>query len=528
MSLSSFNTEVPKDAPPKIVNPWIVAISVMFATFMEILDTTVVNVSLPHIAGSLSSSINEATWVLTSYLVANAIILPITGWLANHIGRKRLLMISVIGFTSASFFCGLAFSLRMLIIFRLIQGAAGGALQPLSQAVLLEAFPPEKHGRAMAFWGLGIVVAPILGPVLGGWLTDSYSWRWVFYINIPVGIASIIMTKLFIFDPLYIRRREGGIDYWGLGMLALGIGALQVVLDQGQQEDWLASPWIRTLFVVIIITLPLFLFHELRTRAPVVNLRVFRDRTFATGTFLMTILGFVLYGSLVLLPIWLQTLLGYPSLQAGEAMAPRGLGSFLAMPLVGILLSKYDPRKFLTIGVSIAALTLWQFSRLNLNAGYWDFFWPQLIQGVSLAFIFVPLTTITMGSIPREHMGNATSIFNLLRNLGGSFGIAGVATLLDRFQQTHVNLLVSHITPYRGQAVQAWEGAARRMWLHGSPLATARRQGYAAVWGEIQRQAAVLTFLDIFRLLAIMFVALIPFILIMKKPVKPSGPVALH
>ena len=381
MSPSVPDILAPEGTPPKVVNPWIVAISVMFATFMEVLDTTVVNVSLPHIAGSLSSSINEATWVLTSYLVANAIILPLTGWLANHIGRKRLLMISVIGFTSASFFCGLAYSLPMLIVFRLIQGAAGGALQPLSQAVLLEAFPPEKRGRAMAFWGLGIVVAPILGPVLGGWLTDSYSWRWVFYINIPVGIASLVMTKLFIFDPHYIRRREGGIDYWGLGMLALGIGALQVVLDQGQQEDWLASPWIRTLFIITIAVLPLFVFHELRTKAPVVNLRVFRDRTFATGTFLMTILGFVLYGSLVLLPIWLQTLLGYPALQAGEAMAPRGLGSFLAMPIVGMLLATYDPRKFLAAGVSIASLTLWQFSRLNLNAGYWDFFLASVDSG---------------------------------------------------------------------------------------------------------------------------------------------------
>jgi DHA2 family multidrug resistance protein len=246
------------------------------------------------------------------------------------------------------------------------------------------------------------------------------------------------------------------------------------------------------------------------------------------GTLFMTVLGFVLFGSLVLLPLWLQTLLGYPSVQAGEAMSPRGLGSFLAMPIVGMLLAKYDPRKFLAIGISIAALTLWQFSRLNLNAGYWDFFWPQLIQGVSLGFIFVPLTTITMGSIPKEQMGNATSIFNLLRNLGGSFGIASVATLLDRFQQAHLNLLVSHITPYSSQAAQAWEGATVRMWLHGIPLATAQRQGYAAVWGAMQRQAAILTFLDIFRLLALIFVVLIPFVLIMKKPAKPSKTVASH
>src|SRR5881296_558084 len=247
----------------KHVNPWIIAISVMFATFMEVLDTTVVNVSLPHIAGSLSVTIDEATWALTSYLVANAIILPMTGWLASRFGRKNLLMLSVVGFTSASFLCGLAPNLASLILFRIIQGATGGALQPLSQAVLLEAFPPDQRGKAMGFWGLGIVVAPILGPVLGGWLTDSYSWRWVFYINIPVGIASIVMTQLFIFDPPYIRRKSESVDYWGIGMLAVGIGALQIVLDKGQEEDWFSSHWILALAVVSLVAVAFFIVYEL-------------------------------------------------------------------------------------------------------------------------------------------------------------------------------------------------------------------------------------------------------------------------
>src|SRR6059036_214357 len=284
------------------VNPWIVAIAVMFSTFMEVLDTTVVNVSLPHIAGSLSASIDEATWALTSYLVANAIILPMTGWLASTFGRKRLLMLSVVGFTMSSFLCGLAPTLGTLIVFRVVQGATGGALQPLSQAVLLEAFPPHDRGKAMGFWGLGIVVAPILGPVLGGWLTDSYSWRWVFYINIPVGVTSLIMTRLFIFDPAYIRRESQRIDYWGLGMLAVGIGALQIVLDKGQEEDWFSSHWITTLAVVSAVTLIWLVIHELRTEEPVVDLRVFKVRSYAVGVFLMTVIGFVLYGSLVLLP----------------------------------------------------------------------------------------------------------------------------------------------------------------------------------------------------------------------------------
>src|SRR5690349_14351868 len=250
------------------VNPWIVAISVMFATFMEVLDTTVVNVSLPHIAGNLSASTDEATWALTSYLVANAIILPITGWLASLLGRKRLLMISVTGFTLASFLCGIAPSLGALIFFRVIQGATGGALQPLSQAVLLEAFPPQDRGKAMGFWGLGVVVAPILGPVLGGWLTDNYSWRWVFYINLPVGIASLVMTRLYVFDPPYLRRQLGKIDYWGLGLLAVGIGALQIVLDKGQQEDWFSSNFILLFTAVSIACLVIFVVHELRTSAP--------------------------------------------------------------------------------------------------------------------------------------------------------------------------------------------------------------------------------------------------------------------
>ena len=377
----------------------------MFATFMEVLDTTVVNVSLPHIAGSLSATIDEATWVLTSYLVANAIILPMTGWLASRFGRKRLLMLSVVGFTASSFLCGLAPTLGTLIMFRIMQGATGGAMQPLSQAVLLEAFPPHDRGKAMGFWGLGIVVAPILGPVLGGWLTDTYSWRWVFYINIPVGIASIVMTKLFIFDPPYLRQESRRIDYWGIGMLAVGIGALQIVLDKGQEEDWFSSQVITTLAVISAVTLVTLIIHELRTDDPVVDLRVFKERSYAVGVFLMTVVGFVLYGSLVLLPIMLQTVLGYPSLQAGIAMAPRGIGSFFMMPLTGLMTGRFDARKLLTTGLLVGAMTLLWLSRLNLQAGYWDIFWPQLFQGAGMSLLFVPLTTVSMDSIPRERNG---------------------------------------------------------------------------------------------------------------------------
>ncbi|MBZ5728217.1 MAG: DHA2 family efflux MFS transporter permease subunit [Acidobacteriia bacterium] len=510
------------------VNPWIIATAVMFATFMEVLDTTVVNVSLPHIAGSLSASVDEAAWALTSYLVANAIILPMTGWLANHFGRKRMLIGAVVGFTVASFFCGLAQSLAMLIFFRVVQGATGGALQPLSQAVMLEAFPPRDRGKAMAFWGLGIVVAPMLGPVIGGWLTDNYSWRWVFYINIPVGLASIVMTRLFIFDPSYIRRSGRGIDYWGIGMLAVGVGALQVMLDKGQEEDWFASHWITLLAVIAAVGIAAFIIREIRTRDPVVHLRVFQVRTYSAGVFLMTVLGFVLYGSMLLVPIFLQTLLGYPALNAGIAMAPRGLGSFLMMPVVGTVLGRFDPRKVLAAGLVGASWTLYALSRLNLNAGYWDIFWPQFIQGASLAMLFVPLTTATMDPIPKEEMGNATSMFNLMRNIGGSIGIASATTYLFRREQFHTNLLGAHVTAYNPQTQMMARGLESAMMAHGSDPVTAARQSYVAMWGMVERQSAMVSFVDTFQAMAVVFLLVLPLLFVMKKPKHHSGGAGMH
>src|SRR5206468_3438273 len=307
------------------------------------------------------------------------------------------------------FLCGLAPTLGMLIVFRILQGATGGALQPLSQAVLLEAFAPQDRGKAMGFWALGIVVAPILGPVLGGWLTDNYSWRWVFYINIPVGIASIVMTKLYIFDPPYLKAESRTVDYWGIGMLAVGIGALQIVLDKGQEEDWFSSNMIVVLSIVAVVTLTALVWHLLVAEEPIVDIRVFKERSYAVGVFLMTVVGFVLYGSMVLLPVMLQTLLGYPSLQAGIAMAPRGVGSFFMMPITGMMTGKFDARKLLTIGLIVGGVTLLWLSWLNLQAGYWDIFWPQLIQGVGMSLLFVPLTTVTMDPIPRERSEEHTS-----------------------------------------------------------------------------------------------------------------------
>jgi MFS transporter, DHA2 family, multidrug resistance protein len=510
------------------INPWLIAVSVMLATFMEVLDTTVVNVSLPHIAGSLSVTIDEATWALTSYLVANAIILPMTGWLASVFGRKNLLMISVVGFTVASFLCGLAPTLGTLIFFRIVQGATGGALQPLSQAVLLESFPPEDRGKAMGLWGLGVVVAPILGPVLGGWLTDSYSWRWVFYINIPVGIASLVMTKLFIFDPPYLSREKRKIDYWGIGMLAVGIGTLQFVLDKGQEADWFSSNVITTLSIISAVTLIALIWHLLHTDDPVVDLRVFKARSYAVGVFLMTVVGFVLYGSLVLLPIMLQTLLGYPSLQAGIAMAPRGIGSFFMMPITGALTGRFDARKLLTIGLIVGGGTLLWLSYLNLQAGYWDIFWPQLVQGAGLALLFVPLTTVSMDPIPREKMGNATSLFNLMRNIGGSIGIATTGTMIARNQQ--------RVTATLGENISAYDPTSQNMFLQmraafmaaGSDAVTATERAYAALFGMLQRQAAMVSFVGLFQLLGVVFLLLIPLVLLMKRPGSKAPPVGAH
>jgi len=507
------------------VNPWIVAIAVMFATFMEVLDTTVVNVSLPHIAGNLSATIDESTWVLTSYLVANAIVLPLTGWLATHFGRKRLLMTSVVGFTSASFLCGLAPNLPLLVLFRLIQGATGGAMQPLSQAILLEAFPPKDRGRAMGFWGLGIVVAPVLGPVLGGWLTDTYSWRWVFYINLPVGIASIVMTQLYVFDPPYLRRETNKIDYWGIGLLAVWVGALQLVLDLGQERDWLASPLILTLAIISGGGIIAFLVREWLAKEPVVDLRVFKIRSYSTGVFLMTTLGFVLYGSLVLLPIMLQTLLGYPSLQAGIAMAPRGVGSLIGMPLIGLLIGRIDPRRMVIFGLILGAFTLFWLGELNLHAGYWDIFWPQFLQGFGLSALFVPLTTISMDPIPRERMGNATSLFNLMRNLGGSIGIATTGSLLARKQQEYFNVFGSHVDPYSPAAQNAIESARQGYLASGADPTTAMQRAYAAVAGMVQQQAAMVAFVHLFRMLGIIFLLLVPLVFLMRRP-RTGRPVA--
>jgi len=499
------------DVAPPHVNRWIPAIAVMLSAVMEVLDTSVVNVSLPHVAGSLSATVDEATWVLTSYIVANAIILPISGWLASYFGRRRLLMVVVTGFTLSSVLCGLAPSLPWLIFLRVMQGTTGGGLQPLSQAVLLEGFPVEERGKAMAVWGMGIVAAPILGPTIGGWLTDNYSWRWVFYINLPVGLVSLIMIYLFVHDPPYLRRLSKRVDAWGLGFLVLGIGALQIMLDKGQEEDWFASHLIVVLFVLAIAGLSALVIRELTTREPIVDFRLLRYRTFGAGTLVVLVLGFVLYGSLVLLPLFMQESLGFPATTAGFWSSPRGVGTMIFMPLTGFLLGRrWDPRLLLAVGLATAGFAFFQYSHLNLQAGPHDILWPQLIQGAGMSLVFVPLTTITMDPIPLQSMGYATSIYSLIRNIGSSMGISFVTTELARRSQFHQARL--------SESISLYDPAVRQDLQAIGSAAGGTQRGIGMLYGEVMRQASLMSFLELFYVLGVLFLLVIPVLLVMRKP----------
>ncbi|HEX5433147.1 MAG TPA: DHA2 family efflux MFS transporter permease subunit [Candidatus Angelobacter sp.] len=498
---------------------WLIAIAAMASAIMEVVDTSAVNVSLPYIAGNLSASVDEATWVLTSYLVANAIILPLSGWLANYFGRRRLLMMSVAGFTAASILCGLAPSLEMLILFRVLQGAAGGCLQPTTRAIMLEAFPREERGHAMALWGVGIVIAPIVAPMLGGWLTTDYSWRWIFFINLPVSIVGILLVWTFVFDPPYIRRPSTRIDTFGVILLAIGIAALQVVFDKGQEDDWFSSHFIIAMAVIAAIGLISFTIWELHSKNAVVHFRLFRYRTFAAGTSLSMVLFFALYGSIVLLPLFMQELLGFPAITAGIWNSPRGIATMLMMPVAGFLISKrWDMRGLLSGGLIISGIGAYMFSYLNISAGPWNFFWPQIVMGAGLSFMFVPLATITVDPIPQEEMGYATSLIALARNLGAGIGISVFTAFVARREQFHQVRLAASMATERGLpslTLSALEAYLRR---HGMNSVTAAHQAMALIYGELVRSAQALSYLDGFRVMAVLLVLTVPFVWIMKKP----------
>ena len=512
-----MKSPTPSGPPP--VNKWLITIAVMAGTFMEIIDTTVVNVALPQMAGSLAAGVDEATWVLTSYLVSNAIVLPITGWLSALFGRKRFLMICLGLFTFTSMLCGSAPTLGTLIFFRIFQGIGGGALQPISQAILLETFPVRERGMAMAIWGIGVVIAPIIGPVLGGWITDNLSWRWAFYINLPVGLVSLAMTWLFIFDPDYIKgQRAGRIDYWGLVLLVFCLGALQVVLDKGEREDWFSSAFIVRLALISVVSLGLLIYRELKIEHPVVDLRLFKERNYAAGVTIMFFFGFVLYGSIMLLPLYLQTLMGYDATLAGMSLALGGVGSLIIMPIVGRLTTVVDGRWLVGLGLLINGVAVYLMSLFNTQVDFATATWPRFIQGFGLGMTFVSLTTLTMSRISQEKMGNATGIFNLMRNLGGSFGIATATTLLARRLQFHQSRLVEGLTPL-SQPFNEWMGRVGELmpglgpdWqLWDSPLPL------AALYREVQRQAQMLAFCDDYWFFTVVFILLLPMVLLMRR-----------
>jgi DHA2 family multidrug resistance protein len=507
-------------------NPWLIAAGVMLATFMEVLDTSVANVSLTHIAGNLSASTDEATWVLTSYLVSNAVILPTSSWLSRRFGRRRFLITCITIFTLASVLCGLANSLGFLILARIIQGAGGGALQPVSQAVMLETFPPEKRGAAMSIYAMGVVVAPILGPTLGGWLTDNYSWRWVFYINIPVGIAAILMCLRFLEDPPYLKNAKAGrIDFFGLGFLALWVGCLQVMLDKGQDDDWFSSNFIRWLAVLAVLGFIVFLVRELTTPNPIVNLSVLKDRNLAIGVLMNFSVGAVLYSTTAVLPQFLQLLLGYPSLQAGLVMSPRGIGAIIGSIVAGRILSKVDGRLWMAQGAAVLGLSMFLLGGLNLNISPENIIWPIIISGFGVTSIFVPMTTFSVATLKRENMGDAAGLTSLVRNLGGSVGISLVTALVTRSTQAHQALLVGHLTqfaaPFRNQL------SALQHSLASQTGQAAQSQAYGVLNQTLQQQAGLWAYVEQFRVLVLICLALAPMIFLFRKAKAPPDAAAM-
>jgi len=499
------------------MNKWIVAITVMLPTLIVILDSSVVNVSLDHIRGSLSAGIDESTWAITSYLASNAIIIPMTGWLSRLFGRKRYLISSISLFTFSSLMCGSSWNLQSLVFFRILQGIGGGALQPISQAILLESFPPHQHGMAMAIFGIGIMFGPIIGPLLGGWITDNWSWHWIFYINIPIGFISILMALFFIVDPPYMERLKMKIDHWGLLFLMIGIGCLQVVLDQGQREDWFSSSFITWLGYISISSLIMFILVEFFAENPIVNLRTFKNLSFSSGNIIMFFIFFNLFSSVVLLPIYLQTLMGYTSFLAGLVLGPGGIASMITMLIAGKLVTKINPKAILAFGIAVASYSIYLMSQFNLQADFNTIFWPRVVMGAGMGFLFIPLTTLTLSSIRKEEMGNATAIFNLLRNLGGSFGVAIVTTILTRRAQFHQVHLVEHLAPLDRNFQRTLPQISQILQDRGFIPSSLNQGSLNLIYNQLLREASMLSFNDVFQLLSIILMLILPFVLLMKK-----------
>ncbi len=515
-------------------NPWLIALTVTLATFMEVLDTSIANVALPHIAGSLGASADESTWVLTSYLVSNAIILPISAWLATRMGRKRFYMTCVALFASSSFLCGLAPSLGMLILFRVLQGAGGGGLQPSEQAILADTFAPSKRGMAFAVYGMAVVVAPAIGPTIGGWITDNYSWRWIFYINVPISIISLYLTHRLVDDPPYLtkeRERRKGIrvDYIGLGLVALGIGTLQLVLDKGQEADWFSSHWITAALALAIILLVTWVVWEWRHEHPIVELKLLKNRNFATAMGFMFVLGAVLYGTTVLIPQYLQLLMGYSAVSAGEALAGGGFIMMLTMPLSGFLVSKMDQRVLMSAGFATTAASLYYMAtHLTLGMDFQTAAMLRVYQVAGLAFIFVPSNTLSYVDIPPEKNNQISSMISFIRNIGGSIGIALLSTFITRGAQERQTYLSGHMNKGNPQFRQMIDGLTATLRSQGLSPTEAMRQAYGRAAALLQQQATTLAYTDVVSALAIIVACLVPLCFIMKRPPKHLEAPPMH
>jgi DHA2 family multidrug resistance protein len=535
---ASNSTPPSPSAQDRVFNPWIIALVVTMGTFMEVLDTSIANVALPHIAGSLSASQDESTWVLTSYLVANAIILPISGWISSVIGRKNFYLISVTMFTIFSALCGLAPTLTLLVMFRVLQGLAGGGLQPSVQAILADAFPGNKRGMAMAVYTVAILCAPVLGPTLGGWITDNYSWRWIFYINIPVGIACAFFTRMVLVDPIALtakRLAQKGkklrIDGLGLGLIAIGLASLEVVLDKGQELDWFGSTFISWSAGIAVVALIGAIFWELQVKDPVVNLRLLKERNFLFCCVIVLGVYTALYASTFLLPQYLQLLMGYSATAAGLAVSPAGIATMVEVPIVGWLLGRgYDARRFIAAGILTISIGTWWLSQANLDAGELTFIWPRVVQILGLGLVTVPLSTIMFRFLPADQSSNAAGIYALVRNEGGSIGIAIASTFLQRTAQTHQAYLGAHLSASNPLAIRAAQNLAA---AHGTIASSGSASnnayaGMAMLYQQVQRQASLLAYMDQYRMFGYMLICLLPLVLLLKRPPKMVGKVELE
>jgi len=515
------------------INPWIIALTVTLATFMEVLDTSIANVALPHIAGSLSAGTDESTWILTSYLVSNAIVLPLSGWLSSILGRKRFYMSCVTLFTISSCLCGFAPNLGMLIFFRVLQGIGGGGLQPSEQAILADTFPPAKRGMAFAVYGIAVVMAPAIGPTLGGWITDNFTWRWIFFINIPVGIVSLLLTSRLIQDPPYLRRRklsETRIDYTGLGFVTLGLGTLQVVLDKGQRDDWFDSRFIIWLTVISVVSLIFLIFWEWHHKDPIIDLHLFRSRTFATANFLMFMLGFALLGSTLLLPLFMQTMLGYTAQRSGMALMPGGFTIMVCMPIVGFLLSRYSPRWLMLFGMSMLSFSLFHMTGFDLGVDFRTVTMARVYQAMGLAFLFVPINTAAYSGLPRDKNNAASGLMNLARNIGGSVGISFVTTSLTRRAQIHQARIVETLNAANPQFRSTVRGMTGIFsgggFGPGTGPGTAQQHAYAMIQANVIRQSTMLAYIDNFWVLGVVIACLVPCVFLIKKA--KAGGMVVH